>query len=288
MSAGRPLSEREAVLLRRRRILDYVMTHDGAQIDDLAARCAASRMTIHRDLNALAEQGLVRKVRGGVTTSSNGIVESSFLHRSRRAAAEKRAIAALAVTLIQPGDVVALDDSTTSRFLAERLAGVMPLTVVTNSLGIATMLSQRRDCHLVMLGGQYHPTFDAFLGLLCEQAIGALRANTVFMSVSAIHGLAAYHQEQDIVKAKHALMRIVDRRVLMVDSRKFGISALNHLADLSEFDIVITDSGLEAPMRARLRDAGIDLRIAGPHQPPAHPGDAQDEDAQEMAARLGE
>ncbi|AOX17191.1 DeoR/GlpR family DNA-binding transcription regulator [Kozakia baliensis] len=256
------MPESKAVSARRRELLDYVIEHGGAQIDELVERFSTSRMTVHRDLHALAEQGFVRKIHGGVTTLSNGIVESSVLHRSRRASHEKKAIAAMAAQLIEPGQIIALDDSTTARFLASNLLHIGSLTVMTNSLGIATTLAGVRDINLVSLGGRYNPTFDAFFGILCEQSIQALRANTLFMSVSAIHGLTTYHQEQDIVKAKHALMKIVDRRVLMVNSTKFGMSALNRLADLSEFDLVITDSKIDPVIKSKILDAGINLKIA--------------------------
>ncbi|WP_241503225.1 DeoR/GlpR family DNA-binding transcription regulator [Komagataeibacter melaceti] len=256
------LAESRTVAARRRAIVDYVITRGSAEIDELVLRFETSRMTIHRDLHALSGQGLVRKVHGGVTTLPNGIVESSVLYRLRRAVREKKAIAALAAGMIAPGDVIALDDSTTARFLSDHLAGIGAVTVLTNSLGIATMLAGVPDIRLMALGGCYHPTFDAFFGLLCEQAIGALRVNTLFMSVSAIHGLGAYHQEQDIVKVKLALMRAADRRVLLADSTKFGVTALNRLADLAEFDVVITDDGLAPDIRDRLQDHDIMLRVA--------------------------
>ena len=82
------------------------------------------------------------------------------------------------------------------------------------------------------------------------------------MSTSAVHGLSAYHQDGDLIKAKSALMNMADRRVLMVDSRKFGISALNHLANLTDFDAVITDSGLSGETADRMMGAGVKLHIA--------------------------
>ncbi|WP_313143793.1 DeoR/GlpR family DNA-binding transcription regulator [Komagataeibacter nataicola] len=151
---------------------------------------------------------------------------------------------------------------TTACCMVDHLATMGGVTVVTNSLGIASTLAGMPSISLMALGGRYHPIFDAFFGLMCEQAIGALRVNTLFMSVSAVHGVNAYHQEQEIVKAKHALMRSADRRVLMADSTKFGSNALNRLADLSEFDVVITDDGLDPAIRDSLLDHGVTLQMA--------------------------
>ncbi|NVN05180.1 DeoR/GlpR transcriptional regulator [Asaia spathodeae] len=254
--------ESKAVSARRREILDYVLENGGAQIEELVERFSTSRMTIHRDLHALSEQGLVRKVHGGVTMLASGVMETSVVHRLRRASREKQAIARVATSFIKAGDIIALDDSTTSRILSENLPSGMPLTVLTNSMGIATQLAGMRDISLICLGGKYHPRFDAFLGILCEQSTKSLRANTLFMSVSAVRDLGAYHQEQEIVKCKMALMEIVDRRILMIDSQKFDVTALNRLANLSDFDVVITDSGVSESQRNRMLDAGINLHVA--------------------------
>lgn len=247
---------------RRQAVLDYVTDQGCVLIQELLAHFVVTRAAMNRDLHALATQGLIRKVGESVTTLSNAVAASSITHRARQAVQEKLGITAIAAGLIEEGDTIALDDSTTSRFLSERLSSIGQLTVVTNSLGISTKVGRLRDINLIALGGHYNPTFDAFLGVLCERSVTSLRINTLFMSTSAIHGLAAYHQDEDLIKAKTALMHMADRCVLMADSRKFGISALNHLADLSDFDTVITDSGLSDEVADRIIRAGINLRIA--------------------------
>lgn len=247
---------------RRQAVLDYVTEQGCVLIQDLLSHFVMTRAAMNRDLHALATQGLIRKVGESVTTLSNAVAASSITHRARQAVQEKLGITAIAAGLIEEGDTIALDDSTTSRFLSERLSSIGQLTVVTNSLGISTKVGRSRDISLIALGGHYNPTFDAFLGVLCERSVTSLRINTLFMSTSAIHGLSAYHQDEDLIKAKSALMNMADRRVLMVDSRKFGLSALNHLANLSDFDTVITDSGLAEDVANRLVKAGINLHIA--------------------------
>ncbi|GAC89428.1 transcriptional regulator [Gluconobacter thailandicus F149-1 = NBRC 100600] len=248
--------------VRRQNILNYVRDRGGAQIDELAGRFVASRMTIHRDLQVLSERGVVCRVYGGVTTPPKVFSEGSVAQRSNRAVEAKQAIAILAESLVQEGDIIALDDSTTSRFLSERLTDRSALTVVTNSMGTANLFAAKPNVNLLLLGGRYNMLFDAFFGTLCEQAAASLRVNTLFMSVAAIRGMTAYHQEQDIIKAKQALMNISDRKVLLVDSTKFGVITLNRFSELTEFDVVITDSGLEKDVEHTLRSAGINLKIA--------------------------
>ncbi|GFE95922.1 MULTISPECIES: DeoR/GlpR family DNA-binding transcription regulator [unclassified Gluconobacter] len=254
--------ETRSASARRQNILDYVRDRGGAQIDELAGRFVTSRMTIHRDLQVLSERGVLRRVHGGVTTPPKAFSEGSISQRSHRAMEAKQAIAAVAAGLVEEGEIIALDDSTTSRVLAERLTDSASLTVVTNSMGTANLFTSKPNVNLLLLGGRYNMDFDAFFGTLCEQAAASLRVNTLFLSVAAIRGMTAYHQEQDIIKAKQALMNISDRKILLVDSTKFGVITLNRFSDLTEFDVVITDSGLEKDLEDTLRNAGINLKIA--------------------------
>ena len=116
-------------------------------------------------------------------------------------------------------------------------------------------------CRPRLCGGQdYNPRFNAFFGYFCEQAVGSLRANILFMSTSTVLGTTAYQQEE-VVKVKRALMSAADTKVLLIDSSKFGKTALIRLAALTEFDEVITDSGLPPEDAEALRKDGVRLRV---------------------------
>ena len=246
---------------RQRMLLDYVLRLGSAQIDELATQFDVSRMTVHRDLTTLEEQGVVRRVHGGVTVRSSNLVESTFLYRSRLADSQKNAITAAAAELIEPGQAVIIDDSTTAGRLAALIPTRKPLTVITNSQTVIDQLKNVHGIEIISLGGHYSARFNAFFGYVCEQAIASLRANILFMSTSTVFGGAAYHQQEDVVKTKCALMKAVDKRVLMVDSSKFGMTALIRLANLRDFDMVITDSGLPEAEAEALRQNGVRLKI---------------------------
>ena len=135
------------------------------------------------------------------------------------------------------------------------------LTVITNSVSVVEQLSEAHGIETICLGGRLNPRFKAFFGFVCEQAISSLRANTLFMSASTVFSGAAYHQQEDVVKTKRALMGVADNRVLLVDSSKFGVTALIRLAALSDFDVVLTDSGIGATEAEALRQSGVNLRV---------------------------
>ncbi|OLO09771.1 hypothetical protein BTW08_01420 [Salinicola sp. MH3R3-1] len=246
---------------RRQAMLDYIIQAGSAQVDELAARFAVSRMTVHRDLDALSEQGMVNKQHGGVTTRSSSVFESNFALRSHIATREKQALARAALEEIAPGEAVMLDDSTTASELASLLPALEPLTVIANGLESIDRLKYSSGIKLITLGGDYQPRFNATFGLLCEQTLANLRANVAILSASAILGTTAYVQDPAVTQIKRAQMAAAERRILLVHSAKFGRSALHRLADLAEFDLVLIDEGLAAEHRRELDDAGIRYRL---------------------------
>ena len=154
-----------------------------------------------------------------------------------------------------------LDESTTTLFMAPYLSSRTPLTVITNGIAMIDRLKEAQGIQLIGLGGTHQPRLNGFFGLLCENAIATIRANLLFMSTSAVLDGVVYHQDEEVLKIKRALMGIAQIRVLIVDSTKFGVTALNRLVSLDAFEAVITDDGLPPTDRDRLRDQGIKLTV---------------------------
>src|SRR5690606_36963112 len=125
---------------RRDAIAEIVLAHDFASARELATRFAVSLMTVHRDLDELEQRGVLRKTRGGATPQPSSLFESNVRYRLTSAPAEKDALARFALTLIEPGQAVLLDDATTTLALARRLPGIAPLTVITNYLATMQLL----------------------------------------------------------------------------------------------------------------------------------------------------
>jgi DeoR/GlpR family transcriptional regulator of sugar metabolism len=246
---------------RRQDIADYIVQHGEARIDELAAAFGVSRMTIHRHVDELARQGVLRKLHGAVSAQPSGVYESLFRFRAAHATAAKQALARAALAEIEPGQVVLIDDSTTVNAIGPLLPQVAPSTVVTNSLPLAEQLVGMDDLNLILLGGEYHRTYNAFIGHICESALEKIRVNLLVCSASAIDGTAALIQDPQVVRVKQAMAAVASRTVLLVDSSKFGKVALHLFADLADFDLVISDDGLPTEIAGSLRAAGVNLRI---------------------------
>lgn len=246
---------------RRQAMLDHLIQAGSAQVDALAERFEVSRMTVHRDLDALVAQGMIQKQYGGATTRASSVFESSFALRSHIATREKQALARAALEEIAPGEAVMLDDSSTAAELAPLLSSREPMTVITNGLESIDRLKAAGGLKLITVGGEYQPRFNATFGLLCEQTIANLRANVAVLSASAILGTTAYVQDPAVTQIKRAQMATAERRILLVHSAKFGRSALHRLADLTEFDLVLIDSGLASEYRQALDDVSVSYRL---------------------------
>lgn len=253
-----PASVRE----RRDRIRATVTAAGHARIEDLVAEHGVSVMTVHRDLDALERAGWLRKVRGGATAEPSAVFHGDVDHRMRTMTAEKRQIARAAVRFVSPGQAVAIDDSTTALEAARLLVDDGPLTVVTNFLPTMQLFARSTDVDLIGLGGAYYPAYGAFLGPRTVEAIRPLQTDVLLMSTTAITRNACFHQSQDTVAVKRALMETTAHRILLVDHGKFARRGLHRLAMVGEFDTVVVDSGTDEETMARLRGEGVDVLIA--------------------------
>lgn len=247
---------------RHRLVTDAVMAAGSMAIEDLARMFDVSVMTIHRDLDRLEAQNVLRKSRGMATALPSSTVESNDAYRRAQQRAEKHELASAAIDFIQPGHTVMLDDSTTVLPLLELLGTKAPLTVASNSLSVTNGLVDAEEIELVQVGGQFRAWCNAFMGQMTLDAIAALHADVLIMSTSAVTGTACYHQRQDTISVKRALIEAAETRVLLVDHTKFERRALFRLCPLSDFDHIVVDSAIPAATLEALRQQHSGVTVA--------------------------
>lgn len=258
-----PADSRHARQLARRQLISEAVMAEGVlRIEDLTDRFGISLMTAHRDLDELAARGLLRKTRGIVSAAPTSQIESSDVYRFSRQSAEKRAIAEAAMQFVEPGQAIFFDDSTTVLQMAALLPAKVPLTAITNSLTLMNELNQIRDVTLLGLGGQFYNWCNAFMGRMTTHEISRLRADTLFLSMSAITDDIVFHQSPEMVETKRAMFDSSARRILLTDHTKFTRRALHSFAALTEFDAVIVDEATPIEHITRMRGKGINVIIA--------------------------
>lgn len=247
---------------RRQEIINLLVEHHAVDLDDLAKRFAVSKMTVHRDLDELESAGVLRKVRGGATIDAGTQFESDFRFRQLQEADVKRAIAEAALDLVEPGMTVIVNDGSMAAVLGEALLTKRPITVVTNNAAVLQRMQGESGVTLIALGGTYSDKFNAYFGLVTEEALSHLRADIAFISAPAAAGAFAYHMDERIVRAKRAMIAASRQACLMINSRRLGHTALHVLARLDEFDTVISDSTLPADMQSALEGTAVTVTIA--------------------------
>lgn len=247
---------------RHQAILDLLIEQRAVDLDDLADRFGVSKMTIHRDLDELETDGVLRKVRGGATIEASTQFESDFRIRERQDLDAKLRMAEAALELIEPGMTVMVNDGSMAAELGALLVRKRPLTVITNNAAVIDCLKGEAGITLIALGGVYSAKFNAFFGILTEEILSRLRADIAFISSPAVQGLRAYHMDDSVVRTKRAMIAAASRTCLLINHARFGQTALHVLADLTDFDSIITDATPAPEDVAALERANIAVTIA--------------------------
>ncbi len=244
---------------RQQRIRQLALEQSALRVNELAARFNVSEMTIRRDLGTLAGAGHLARTFGGAVAAEQSAFESSYLERLAAHTPAKGAIARYAAGLIQDGDTVAIDASTTGLALAKEL-GRRRLTVVTNGLDCAQEL-RASPAKVIVTGGYLRQVAGSFAGPFALSVLRDLRVDQAFISAKGVlvpDGLM--DSDLDEVAVKRAMMEAAARVIALADSSKFGKPALGMVAPLAAFDLIVSDERLSEEEQSKLVQ----------HQIPAH------------------
>jgi DeoR/GlpR family transcriptional regulator of sugar metabolism len=248
---------------RRDEVLRLVRERGAAQTSQLAVILGVSEVTIRRDLDELAELGLIRRVRGGAIPPGRHRAEPPFEQSRMDRAAEKERVGAAAAALVQPGDTVILDIGTTALQLARCLHGREGLTVVTNNLAVYEELRGDEAIDIVLLGGLVRRNYRSLVGFRTEDALGAIRADIAFLGTSGIsEDLELYDTTLEEIPAKRVMLNAARFVVLLADGAKFGSGGLGRIADVSAIDRVVTTDDAPQAYLDLLADRGVEVTVA--------------------------
>lgn len=242
---------------RHRRILDRIETAGSARVTQLAKEFGVTEETIRRDLEKLDADGKVIRTHGGALPVENTGRELPYDVRKAEMLAEKQAIAKAGLRHVAPGDVIAIDSSSTAFELACCLPDV-PVTVVTNAVEVAAVLVSRPQVRVVSTGGRLDRLSRSYLGPLAELVLEHFNVNKLFLSskgVDARRGLSV--ADDDHARIKRLMMDRAERTILLADHSKFGVRSAVFFADLKAIDTIITDVGADERYIAEIRAEGL-------------------------------
>ena len=242
---------------RSQAILSELGATGRVEVNDLAQRLDVSSVTIRKDLDALEQRAALRRVRGGAVPAPV-VDEGSFESRLHARRAEKVAIARAAAPLVQDGDVVALDSSTTCHHLAQELLDRRSLVVITNGMPTATLFSERSDATVLVPGGVVRRSARSVVGVIGDVFAGRGRIDKLFIGahgVSAERGLLEMALEE--AQAKQYFVSHSRQVYGLVDCSKFGSFSLHTAAPTADITAVFTDTGADPQVVAALEAEGL-------------------------------
>jgi len=213
-----------------------------------------SALTVRRDLESLVKSGLVLRTHGGCLFS--GRIAADFIYHQRVAAnfELKQAIGVAAAREVRVGDVMVINDGSTTFHLASCLGQCGRVTVYTNSIIMIGELRRFSNVCLYILGGKYHPDVSCLGGSVMERVLETIDADTVFLGTDAIDArgrcLAA---DQDAARTAQIMLRRARRRILLADHTKTAAAGGVVYATLRNFDLWITTPGLSPSARRRYK-----------------------------------
>jgi DeoR/GlpR family transcriptional regulator of sugar metabolism len=248
---------------RRQRILELVRSSGAISLRELARQVQTSEVTVRRDLRALAAQGLLDRHHGGAALPGGLSHEPTYSEKTHVASDAKAAIAALAAGLVSDGDAIVVGAGTTTQAFAARLTRHSELTVVTNSLLVASGLAGARGVDVVMTGGTLRGSIHALVGGTTEHVLSSVQGTRAFISgngLTATRGLST--PNLTVAGVDRALAGAAREVVVLADHTKIGTEALLQTVAADDIQHLVTDDASDPVELNALRDLGITIHVA--------------------------
>lgn len=252
----------KSTVYRRAKILEVLEEKGQITVKELSKMFNISEVTIRNDFAHLEKQNMLIRARGGaiqVKFSRLGF-EPSLSDKQREFQAEKRRIGQAAVKLINEDDTILLDSGTTTTEIAKNLGQFKNLTIITNALNIANILSEFEGIKIFMPGGFLRKKSLSLVGVLADQSFEKFFCDKLFLGADGFdtsYGLSTANSEE--AHLNQIMIKNTKKVIVVTDSSKFERRRFAFIAPISEVDIVITDSGIDSEHKNRLEKNGVEV-----------------------------
>lgn len=254
---------------RRQSLLGLLKKQPGLRVPEIGRALGVSDGTVRNDLNALEKEGYLTRVHGGaILTPPQQLFHPTFSIRHQENADKKSCIGRHAARMVEDGDSILLDASSSAYYLALNIQDRNRLRVVTNGIEVARLLAQNPSDTIILIGGVVGQDGSSVTGLLSEQIIAELHIQKAFVSCSGFsieRGMTEVHLEEAQLKRK--AIESAQQVIALVDSSKMGHEDLTPFARLTQITHLFTDSGITDEWKARLQWANISFTLCGESVP---------------------
>ncbi|MFV0426741.1 MAG: DeoR/GlpR family DNA-binding transcription regulator [Beutenbergiaceae bacterium] len=244
---------------RQQRLLTTLRTFGRINAATAAQELGASSETIRKDLIALEQRGLLRRVHGGALHVESMTFEPDVSARQEHSGEKSRIALAAAAHLPESGAVL-IDAGSTTRAFVDHIPN-RSLTVYTNALAIALAVAPLTHISVATFGGRVRPSTTAEVGSYALLAVRQMHFDVAFVGANAIsadHGLSTPDPDEAAIKSE--MIANSERVILLVDHSKFAQRSLVRYAEIADLDLIITGSELEPVHRQALAQAGVEVQ----------------------------
>jgi DeoR/GlpR family transcriptional regulator of sugar metabolism len=249
---------------RQQRILEILREEFTIRSSNLSELLCVSEMTIRRDLDALDQRGLVERTHGGAFFRQERVA-GKFQYNSsiKENLAEKKQIARMAATMIEPHDTIYIGEGTTTALIPRNMDPALPCLIFTNNLGIIAETNSIA-AEIVVLGGTYDATTNSLAGPLTMEMIRQVNAKKVFLGADGLSLSAG-------MTTPNLQIAIIDRSMIqhtrgkvfvLSNHTKFGLVAEMSIAPLKQIDVLITNRKIPQDFQNNLNQLGVEVIIA--------------------------
>jgi DeoR/GlpR family transcriptional regulator of sugar metabolism len=246
---------------RQIKIAEIVNQLGSVRVSDLSKRFDVTEETIRRDLEKLESERVLSRIHGGAVPAQKGHFEIPIIRKPSTFIEEKKLIAKKAASLVEDGDIIALDASSTCFQMAKHLID-KEITVITNSIPVTLELANRSGLTVILVGGYLREISMSLVGISTELTIEGYHVDKFFFSAKGFdlrRGISEDHELQAQVKRK--FISISDQQIFLADHSKFGVKSLVQITDLNNIKL-ITDNKLAVDKLRKLKERGIEIEIA--------------------------
>ena len=249
---------------RRNLILARIQKDTSVRVGDLAKEYKVTEETIRRDLEKLEKDGLVTRTYGGaVLTQTSGTYDFSFRVRETQNVEGKRKIALKVAEMIEDGDTLMVDSSTTAMFVVRELTGRSNITMITNSVRIPQEVAFQENMNIIVTGGTLRPGIMSLVGNVTEDALKHYYVNVAILGCKAMdlaEGTFEPHEQEAVIK--RTMCENARQVIVVADHTKFGKRSFVRTLSLADIDVLVTDEQLPEQVERTLANAGVKLVYA--------------------------
>lgn len=250
---------------RQQLIKDILDQQQYATVKELTKKLNASEATIRRDITKMSAQQIIKKIRGGAE-SINGrplkkhLSSTPFFVDKDKHSETKRLIAKRAVELCEEGDSIIINGGTSTFMMGEFLENIH-LNILTNSFVLANYITENSDCQISLPGGELYREQGIILSSYEQDSTEHYHASMMFMGTPGIGKFGVMESDPLLIRSEQKLKKQTEKLVILADSSKLGKRSNFILSQLSEVDILITDSDADPELLDYFSASGIEILV---------------------------